>query len=131
MADQFVLGYLRYCDCPVFVRTALRLPLTAGSQPDTASPQLLLIGLLLKNYLNVYFGFEEGKSSYIHLPALLFNPEDQEMLFGGGFSFFFFWGEWRGLLCSFAYLLYIDKSNVLCHTNLQHVLSRALAVPGL
>lgn len=45
----------------VFVRTALSLPLTAGSQPDTALPQLLLTGLFLRNYLNVYSGFEERK----------------------------------------------------------------------
>lgn len=44
-------------DSPV-VRTAPSLPLTAGYLPDTALPLLMLVGLLLMNCLNVYFGFE-------------------------------------------------------------------------
>lgn len=62
---------MRYCDCDIFVGTALRLLLTAGSWPDTVLPQVLLIGLFLKNYLNVYFAFEEEKGFYVHFPALL------------------------------------------------------------
>lgn len=117
MADECILGYLRYCVCHIFVRTALSLPLAAGSQPDTALPQLLLTGLFLKNYLNVYFGFEEGNSFYIHFPALLSNPEEQEMLFGGCFSFFL-GGGGVCFVHLLIYLFYIDKSNVFCHTNL-------------
>lgn len=101
MADECILGYLRYCGCHIFVRTALSLPFPAGSQPDTASPQLLLTGLFLKNYLNVYFGFEEGNSFYIHFPALLSNPEEQEMLFGGCFSFFWKEGGFALFICLF------------------------------
>lgn len=52
------------------------------------------------------------KGFYMHFPGLLPNPEDQEM-FGGCFTFFCF-----GLLCLFAYLLYMDKWNVFCHTNI-------------
>lgn len=88
------------------------MPLTAGPWPDSALSQLLLIGLFLRNYLNVYFGFEEEKGFYIHFPALPTNPEDQEILFGGCFSFFCV----ALFICLFIYFTW--TSHVFYHTNI-------------
>lgn len=121
-------GYLRYCDCDIFVGTALRLPLTAGSWPDTALPQVLLIGLLLKNYLNVYFAFEEGKGFYVHVPALLI-LKTRKCCLVVVFPFLFFL---VAFLVAYLLILHGQVKCFLSHQPLQHVLSRALvAVPGL